>query len=135
MIMVRKYEKTICDHEINDYFKMYKTLQLLTSLFTKGQTHNIRKGIMPSYEGLFWLHCWCHLCLKEIMSHWRIHKSSHVGNCKKFYFTIKFKVWMWVQIYQIFESDWIPICNFSNKLNPNTDKPKDFCTRLNMSKY
>ncbi len=32
-----------------------------------------------------------------------------LGNCNKFYFTFNFKVQIWVQIYAIFERDWIPI--------------------------
>jgi hypothetical protein len=33
---------------------------------------------------------------------------------------------MWVQIFWIFERDWITICHSSNKSDLNTDKPKDF---------
>jgi hypothetical protein len=32
-----------------------------------------------------------------------------IGNCDKFYFTLEFKVQMWVQIYQIFKRDLIHI--------------------------
>ncbi len=58
-----------------------------------------------------------------------------IGNCDNFYLTIKFKNQMRVQIVWIFESDQIPNHNLSNKSNPNTDKPKDFWTRLNINKY
>ncbi len=37
-----------------------------------------------------------------------------LGNCDKFYFTFKFKYQMWVQIFQKFEKDQIPICHWSN---------------------
>jgi len=56
-----------------------------------------------------------------------------VGNCDNYYFTIEFKNQMWVQIVWIFESDWIPNCNLSNKSNLNTDKWKDFQIRLNVN--
>jgi len=49
-----------------------------------------------------------------------------LSNCNKFYFTFEFEVGMSVQIYQIFERDWIHICHLSNKSNLNTDKPKIF---------
>jgi hypothetical protein len=58
-----------------------------------------------------------------------------VSNCYKFYFTYKFEVQMWVQIYQIFERYRISICYLSNKSNLNTDKPKDFLIRPNIYKY
>ncbi len=45
------------------------------------------------------------------------------GNCDKFYFTFELEVRMWVQIYQIFEGDRIPIRHLSNKSDLNTDKP------------
>jgi hypothetical protein len=49
--------------------------------------------------------------LKDEMMHqvWLI-----LGNCDKFYFTSKFKVRMWVRIFQKFENDWIIIHNLSN---------------------
>jgi hypothetical protein len=60
-------------------------------------------------------------------SPWLVLSSySGLGNCDKINFTFKFKVQMWVEIHQIFERDQIPIRNLSNKLNPNTDKPKDW---------
>jgi len=58
-----------------------------------------------------------------------------LGNCDKFYSTFEFEYRMWVQIYQKFEMDWIPICNLSNYLNPNTDKPIEIWIRLNINKY
>jgi hypothetical protein len=42
---------------------------------------------------------------------------------------------MWVRIVGIFKSDPIHNCNFSNKSNPKTDKPKDFQIRSNINKY
>jgi hypothetical protein len=51
---------------------------------------------------------------------------ARVGSCDKFYFAFKFEVWMWVQIYQIFEGDWIPFCHSSNYSNLNTDKLNTF---------
>jgi hypothetical protein len=55
-----------------------------------------------------------------------------LGNCDKLYFTFKFEVWMWLQIYQIYERDQIPIHHLLNKSNLNTDKPKRF---LNNTEY
>jgi hypothetical protein len=50
---------------------------------------------------------------------WMIYGTvSRVGNCNKFYFTFKFEYQMWVQIYQKFEKDWIPISHLSNWSNP-----------------
>jgi hypothetical protein len=55
--------------------------------------------------------------LKNQDNPWQVLTLLGVGNCDKFYFTYKFKV----QIYQIFEKDWILIHHSSNKSNLNAD--------------
>jgi hypothetical protein len=49
-----------------------------------------------------------------------------LGNCDNLYFAFEFKGQMWVQIYQIFKRDVIPICHLSKKLYLNSDKPNTF---------
>ncbi len=58
--------------------------------------------------------------------------AYRLGNCDNFYFTIEYEYQMWVRI---IESDQIPNCNFSNKSNLNSDKPKDFWIRPNINEY
>ncbi len=57
-----------------------------------------------------------------------------MGNCDKFYFIFEFEVQMWVQIYQIFERDQLPIRYLWNKSKPNTNKPKEASLQKRASK-
>ncbi len=70
----------------------------------------------------------CTICASEWQSAW-----LNLGNCHNFYFRIWFEYRMWVWIVWIFEIDWIPNRNLSNKSNLNTDNPKDFRIRPNIS--
>ncbi len=107
-------------------------LSIVVVSWYKGRSKVLRVTGVPDTKQIY-SHCFCSLKKKKRTSEYTV--LLYLSNCNNFYFTFEFKVQMWVQIYQIFERDQIPICHLSNKSNPNTDKPKGFQIWPNINEY